>query len=229
MKKIGLLILSLVFALGAVGVGYAMWYDTVYIDGEVNTGCVDLDIDSVSGEWVYKCIKTYVPPIGEEFPPAATKEDMVVTTEPIVGFTDYFYYVASASAIQRNEYAEEDEEIWIVLDNIFPTIGNPLVADVLFTYPCTVPAHIDWVVAAPCASSFSPCLIWKWTVTTPGNVATVYYGAEVTAVQLHEGYTLYLEVYFDPACLQNADNWDLQDLSCSFVTEFYVHQWNEDF
>ena len=38
MKKIGLLVLALVFALGALGVGYAHWSDEVYIDGIVETG-----------------------------------------------------------------------------------------------------------------------------------------------------------------------------------------------
>jgi hypothetical protein len=38
MKKIALLCLALVLALGAMGVGYAMWYEDLYIDGTVYTG-----------------------------------------------------------------------------------------------------------------------------------------------------------------------------------------------
>jgi hypothetical protein len=38
MKKIGLLCLALVLALGALGVGYASWTDTITIFGTVNTG-----------------------------------------------------------------------------------------------------------------------------------------------------------------------------------------------
>jgi hypothetical protein len=38
MKKIGLLCLALVLALGTLGVGYAMWYEDLYIYGTVNTG-----------------------------------------------------------------------------------------------------------------------------------------------------------------------------------------------
>jgi hypothetical protein len=45
-KKIGLLCLALVFALGALGVGYAMWSDTLYIDGTVYTGDVDVEFSS---------------------------------------------------------------------------------------------------------------------------------------------------------------------------------------
>jgi hypothetical protein len=40
MKKIGLICLALVLALGALGVGYAMWYQDVIIHGEVTTGTV---------------------------------------------------------------------------------------------------------------------------------------------------------------------------------------------
>jgi len=46
MKKIGLLSLALVLALGALGVGYAMWSDTLQIVGDVNTGEVSVIFDS---------------------------------------------------------------------------------------------------------------------------------------------------------------------------------------
>ena len=41
MKKIGLLCLALVLALGTLGVGYAMWFEDLYIEGTVNTGELD--------------------------------------------------------------------------------------------------------------------------------------------------------------------------------------------
>jgi len=44
MKKFGILCLALVIALGALGVGYASWTDTVYINGTVSTGNLDLCI-----------------------------------------------------------------------------------------------------------------------------------------------------------------------------------------
>jgi hypothetical protein len=45
MKKIGLLALALVLALGTLGAAYAHWTDTVYIDGQVCTGEVDVGLD----------------------------------------------------------------------------------------------------------------------------------------------------------------------------------------
>jgi len=44
MKKIGLLVLSLVVVLGTLGVGYSMWTQQVTINGTVNTGNIQLAI-----------------------------------------------------------------------------------------------------------------------------------------------------------------------------------------
>lgn len=43
MRKIGLLCLALVLALGTLGVGYALWSEDLYIDGYIETGDVDVD------------------------------------------------------------------------------------------------------------------------------------------------------------------------------------------
>lgn len=44
MKKFGILCLALVIALGALGVGYAAWTDTIFVSGNVTTGDVCLEI-----------------------------------------------------------------------------------------------------------------------------------------------------------------------------------------
>ena len=54
MKRIGLLALALVLALGALGVGYAAWTDQVTIEGTVKTGTLSLDVVGYSGTHVYK-------------------------------------------------------------------------------------------------------------------------------------------------------------------------------
>ena len=46
MKKIGILCLALVIALGTMGVGYALWYEDLFVEGTVNTGDFDL-------QWTY--------------------------------------------------------------------------------------------------------------------------------------------------------------------------------
>ncbi len=46
MKKIGLLSLALVLALGSLGIGYAHWTDTLQIKGDINNGWVDVNFAS---------------------------------------------------------------------------------------------------------------------------------------------------------------------------------------
>lgn len=48
MRKLGLIIVVLVLALGSLGVAYARWSDTVYIDGEIQTGEVCWEYTSCS-------------------------------------------------------------------------------------------------------------------------------------------------------------------------------------
>jgi hypothetical protein len=54
MKKVGLVGLVLILALGALGIGYATWTDTITIDGTVNTGSVDIAVIDYSGTYVWK-------------------------------------------------------------------------------------------------------------------------------------------------------------------------------
>jgi len=51
MKKIGILLLVLVVALGSVGVGYAMWWDTVHIDVHAKVGEVALCFEQLTWTW----------------------------------------------------------------------------------------------------------------------------------------------------------------------------------
>lgn len=48
MKKLALICLALVISLGGLGVGYAMWSDTVTISGPVTTGTADVCVKDVS-------------------------------------------------------------------------------------------------------------------------------------------------------------------------------------
>ena len=49
MSKLGILCLALVLAMGSLGVGYAMWDKTLYIDGTVNTG--SWEVGGTPGFW----------------------------------------------------------------------------------------------------------------------------------------------------------------------------------
>ena len=58
MKKILLLSLALVMALGTLGVGYAAWTDRVTIGGTVNTGTLDVVVEYLSYMEVWKDLTT---------------------------------------------------------------------------------------------------------------------------------------------------------------------------
>lgn len=58
MKRIGLICLALVLALGTLGAAYAAWIDTVTISGTVQTGSLDLVVTRTNGDDVYKRIST---------------------------------------------------------------------------------------------------------------------------------------------------------------------------
>lgn len=48
MKKIGVIALTLVLALGIIGVGYALWAENLYITGTVTTGEVDWEFYNIA-------------------------------------------------------------------------------------------------------------------------------------------------------------------------------------
>ena len=54
LKRIGVLALALVIALGALGVSYTFWTEELYIDGTVYLGTLDIDITGVSSTFAYK-------------------------------------------------------------------------------------------------------------------------------------------------------------------------------
>ena len=131
MKKIGLLCLALVLALGALGVGYAAWIDTIYIEGTVNTGSVDINVVYYSGTDIYKDLDT---------------EQMVTVywvkdAEGVIVWSSgdppaSRLLVASAYA----EPGEKDDTVTVTFNNTFPC--ETLFADFIVHYEGTVPAMV---------------------------------------------------------------------------------------
>jgi len=58
MKRIALISLALVLALGTLGLGYAAWTDTIFIGGTVQTGSLDLVVTRTNGDDVFKDLAT---------------------------------------------------------------------------------------------------------------------------------------------------------------------------
>jgi hypothetical protein len=125
MRKIGLLLMVLVLSLGALGVGYAAWTDTITIDGTVNTGSVDLEVVRYSGTWVYKMPEHSILEqhgwVDEHQPP-----------------TEAIMCVAYAEA----SMGANNDIVTMTFDNLFP--GETYCADFLVHYVGSVPAMVGF-------------------------------------------------------------------------------------
>lgn len=119
MKKLTIVALVMVLCLGAIGIGWAKWTDTITISGTVKTGSVDLVVVDYSGTWVYKDLES---------------DCMIISDEPLD--ENGLLYVASSWAAP----GELDDEVVMTWDNIFPDV--PFMADVVFHYQGTIPAKI---------------------------------------------------------------------------------------
>jgi len=53
MRRISILIVTLVLILGSLSIGVAKWFDTITVEGTVTTGNIDLVITGHSGTWLY--------------------------------------------------------------------------------------------------------------------------------------------------------------------------------
>jgi len=141
MKKIGLLALALVLALGALGVGYAAWTDTVTIEGTVNTGTVDIVVENYSGMWMWK-LPGYTP-------------DYELTTDPnykpppqLLNY-DKPFIVAYSCAAQTSAGATPapvDDSVTVTFNNLFPLMDGgriiPWEADFECHYVGSIPVKV---------------------------------------------------------------------------------------
>jgi len=138
MKKIGLLCLALVLALGTLGVGYAMWSDEVVIEGTVDTGTLRLGI--------WRAVVERIEQGG-----GVEQQKDVATVD-----------LSFEGPILKKEFQGFQGERWayeklkIALNNTYPD----LTVDVGFYFACvgSIPVHISAInISDP-----SGYLTWKW-------------------------------------------------------------------
>lgn len=236
MKKVGLILLALVLALGVLGVGYAMWSDTLLISGTVNTGTVDINVvglDNYSGTYVYKDLDN-----GEivtvKTPPAL---------DPKYNNTEDYELVAFSEA----RAGAGNDEIIFEYDNLFPESG-PYCADFKATYDGSIPVHVawDWRYVDDEGELYEPSLIpdpvikyllyyYTTIIITDSNGSNIVnpYDTALAGVQLHQGDWIKAEV-----CITIPQEWnyggtlhnsqeDLGGLDFDFVAKLITYQWNE--
>jgi predicted ribosomally synthesized peptide with SipW-like signal peptide len=236
MRKVGLIALALILALGSLGVGYAMWSDTVTINGTVNTGNVDLDIVEVSCTHVYKVIDDIVGGdldgevvgnmiVDPSCTPLAEEQD----ADP--DDVDDLLLVASAvtsSCMGDTDYAE------MTFTNIFPTaVGNEIEADIVLHYDGTIPAHIVYTEDDSGLGLLAQYQEEKWlymkNIGTPENPS---YGDpeeidDPDDLQLHKSDKLKYIKYFDLPQTDVDPTNATMGLSGTFLITIEAQQWNE--
>jgi hypothetical protein len=142
-KKIGLLALALVLALGALGVGYASWSDTIFVSGTVETGSVDLEIIDCSNTWVWKYPTDN---ISVTHTWDSTTLEPVNDPNPNGGPTPAASYQLISWADCDNTSTDvgqpnERKEITVYFGNGFPC--TELTADFIVHYNGSIPAMVD--------------------------------------------------------------------------------------
>ncbi|NQT31570.1 MAG: hypothetical protein HQ588_04475 [Deltaproteobacteria bacterium] len=232
MKKIGLLCLALVLALGALGVGYAAWTDSIDITGTVNTGSVEIDIVTCSNTWVWKVVGNTAYP--DEIA-IIHDTDEVRLPAPTGTYTELVAYA------DAEDTSNGTKEITVTIDNAFPLdiYGTDLFcADAVLHYVGSIPVIAyatlgDFVDLTPgngvddAALLDAAATVMFYDITDA--VAAGDWSMEtLTAnpingpVQMH-----YCDYVLAVLCLDLPENPDYMNLSASFTATLNVIQWNE--
>lgn len=254
MKKIGILILALLIAMGALGAGYAMWSDSIFVKGTVTTGSVDILLSKTfSQTYVWKTADT------------ADPDRLVVTdsSTPPLGAIDAFPNDGQAPAdIDPVSYATAsqtmdgsspvDDAVTFTFVNLFPLElsgdvpgADGVCADFNAVYNGTVPVHVasNWQVVQ---SSVSPADRYTQAQYVLANFThyeiSVNEGDPVPIVdwndvQLHQGDRINVRVCIDIPQTYDPDGQgsapventyeDFGNMSFSFLARMLFYQWNE--
>ncbi len=141
LKRIGLLAFAMVIALGAMGVGYAAWTDSVYINSTVYTGTLDIDIWATSSTFVYKEPGMYDPLYGNDIVVRYVdgSSDSYLNSHPEAELI--------ASAVTTFNNGGDADLATMTFDGLFPCIDFQ--ADLYLEYNGTIPGIIEVAIVNP--------------------------------------------------------------------------------
>jgi hypothetical protein len=247
MKKVGLFCLALVLAIGALGVGYAAWTDTIFINGTVNTGSVDINAEYFSGTEIYKNIST-----GDEvirFWIVDETEQLMYQNMPVPSplgsDPGEFFLVASAGAAPGGA----DDKVDITFTNAFPSM---LLADVIVHNTGSVPVIVDvgiiqgdlmleWLWDNGYAYGFAQQVSFSSPPSPGGSNWDIQFGPVINEpIQMEQCQYAKLWIFLDlpqdgdldendlhPVTRERLTQADFMDKDWSFMAHIFAIQWNE--
>lgn len=204
MKKIGLICLAVVLALGTLGVGFAMWSETLTIDATVNT--TEVDWEFVPGSFANKDIG----------------DDWTADLQVSPAFTQLDKDVGSTTGVFSDTDGDTDLNLLtLTIDNAYPSYAN----DIGFWVHCNgeMPMYFEKVIINPGGHELtgSPYSVVKVDLTGEGdNDIEILWGNGV-GTQLHNSDSLEISFLFH--VLQAAP----EGQPLSFTMSLVGVQWNE--
>jgi predicted ribosomally synthesized peptide with SipW-like signal peptide len=208
MKKIGLLMLVMVIALGALGIGYASWTDQINVTGTVSTGSVNIDVTGYSGTWVYK-----VPGDIKNKEIWIHRGNVAMPFDPPAGSFEVAHSVA---------LPDGDDAIKVEFVNIFPDIDFE--ADATVTSTGSIPVIINVVLTGLTGDfeALEPYITVNYEVIPSIEKANGIGNTIIGPVQLHQGDSVHIVM-----TLKIPEDSDLMNLSGTFTAKITAIQWNE--
>lgn len=246
MKKVGLILLALVLALGVLGVGYAMWSDTLFISGTVTTGTVDISVsedfsstevlkNTLNGNILVYDTPTTVPITSELISYARAAYDPSDPDRDSIVFTFFNLFPVLSSTVDNTDP-----------DVTYSRAGYlNYCADFDVEYTGTIPVHLsgDYRITADEEGKFAALMAAglvsiNWTVyDEDDNIIATGNPDQQTGgsyVQLHEGYTAHVDV-----CVNIPQEFDFgtgeeentqaafSGINATFEAQIWATQWNE--
>lgn len=221
MKKLGLILLALLIALGALGAGYAMWSDSILIKGTVTTAIVDINAFEFTSTTVWKTSSGTAVRTDNQTPAGA------IDAFPADADIDPVAFAKAGPTIMGGQVV--DDAVTLTFSNLFPleiTGDDGYCAGFSGNYTGTIPVHlaISWSVvqtgtdydwARELISEHSKYIIRVNNIVVP-----------VGPFQVHQGDIFSISFCIDPPqTLASGDK--MAGKSFDLLGKVLAYQWNE--
>jgi predicted ribosomally synthesized peptide with SipW-like signal peptide len=225
MKKIGLLLLALVIALGALGVGYAKWTDTVAINGTVNTGTLIMGIHDLGTD------------DGVDLSRELAKDPLCSPQDGVPAGTEYkdvaYAMSTDSGAAVCTGYVDAITE---VINNAYP--GYAPTFSIAIANCGTVPLKIEELnLGGITGTNLLPWMKFVWQIIDEDGISHGYYSGNVDALYLallgqqirgNDSIQLNVKVCFQEyGTVDNAQVIMPQGATMGFNVVITGSQWNE--